>query len=146
MGDGPDYESMYEDTIERYGHEGRDPSSAIQDAYDEDVYRAEMQEAYDDDNYSSRYSSNKSNQSSDGCFIATAAYGSDLDIHVVVLRNFRDNYLNKNFAGRLFINAYYRVSPPVAEVIRNSDRLKSVTRYLLKPLITVISKRFNNVT
>lgn len=42
MGDGPDYESMYEDTIERYANEGRDPSSAIQDAYDDDCYKAEL--------------------------------------------------------------------------------------------------------
>ncbi|MEK6726607.1 MAG: CFI-box-CTERM domain-containing protein [Deltaproteobacteria bacterium] len=49
-----------------------------------------------------------------GCFIATVAYGSYLDPHVEVLREFRDNYLITNAPGRAFIEIYYQISPPIA--------------------------------
>ncbi len=70
-----------------------------------------------------------------GCFIATAAYGSYLDPHVQVLRNFRDRYLLKNGLGREFVRLYHQYSPPVAALIKDHEILRTATRVLLTPVV-----------
>jgi len=73
--------------------------------------------------------------SSSGCFIATAAYGSYMDKHVELLRNFRDAYLLTNSAGKAFVEFYYRHSPPFADFIAAHDSLRAMVRIGLAPLV-----------
>jgi len=80
----------------------------------------------------------QSGNSGRNCFIATAAYGSYLDAHVRVLREFRDRYLLTNGLGRRFVECYYRSSPPLAELIRRHIVLKTATRWTLTPLVFMI--------
>ena len=75
---------------------------------------------------------------SSGCFIATAAYGSYLDPHVMVLRKFRDQYLLTNSLGAAFVRFYYRTSPPIADFISRHEALRTFTRWLLTPLIFAV--------
>jgi len=74
-----------------------------------------------------------------GCFIATAAYGSALEPHVMALREFRDRYLQRTELGRSFIHFYYRHSPPIAAVIAQHEWLRFLVRILLTPLVLTIA-------
>ena len=73
-----------------------------------------------------------------GCFIATAAFGSYIEPHVKVLRDFRDGCLLTNSPGKAFVKFYYRHSPPIADVIRKHASLKYATRMALLPLIYTV--------
>jgi len=85
-------------------------------------------------------------QTSAGCFIATAAFSANA-IEVNTLRSFRDNVLQKYFIGRLFIKCYYKISPFIAAWIKKSDNRKYSTKVLLKPIIKYVEKtnRFNKI-
>ena len=73
------------------------------------------------------------------CFIATAAYGSYLDPHVASLRRFRDQVLLGGLpGGEQLVALYYRYSPPLAEMIRQHDTLRWLTRALLTPVVFAI--------
>jgi len=70
-----------------------------------------------------------------GCFIATAAYGSPLEPHVQILKEFRDSYLLPTALGRRFVAIYYHYGPPLANFIQEHDFVKSLVRLLLLPVI-----------
>jgi hypothetical protein len=73
-----------------------------------------------------------------GCFIATAAYGSPLDARILLLRAFRDEYLVSNRVGRSLIDWYSRVSPPLADKIRESPFLGWLVGGMLWPFVGVV--------
>ena len=70
-----------------------------------------------------------------GCFIATAAYGSQVERHVMLLRKFRDRYLLTNRVGKDFVTCYYTYSPPVADYITKHGVLRVAARWSLLPLV-----------
>ena len=70
------------------------------------------------------------------CFIATAGYGEATG-EVGILCDFRDQCLKTNPLGRMFVKAYYTVSPPIADFIAEHETLKAATRVALKPLVAV---------
>lgn len=82
----------------------------------------------------------KAVQDPNGCFIATAAFGTPLAYEVNELRYWRDTTLTKHLLGKLIVKFYYKVSPPIANLIKNNQILKSVIRTLLKPVIRNIAK------
>ncbi|HEY3309058.1 MAG TPA: MXAN_6640 family putative metalloprotease [Desulfuromonadaceae bacterium] len=73
-----------------------------------------------------------------GCFIATAAYGSYLHPQVQVLRDFRDRYLLTNTPGRALVATYYRLSPPLADLIARHEFLRLLARLFLTPVIFAV--------
>jgi serine protease len=72
-----------------------------------------------------------------GCFIATAAFGSPLEQHVQILRDFRDRILLNSAAGKALVNFYYEVSPPIARTIAQNEGLRLMTRASLMPVVGV---------
>ena len=75
---------------------------------------------------------------SSNCFIATAAYGSWLDPHVMTLREFRDEHMLTNAVGTWLVEFYYEHSPPLADYIRERESLRAVIRGLLATVIFAI--------
>jgi len=69
----------------------------------------------------------------EGCFIATAAFGSDMQPDVLALRKFRDRFLMPAPLGRSLVRLYYGASPPLARAIRGSDTVRKGVRDLLRP-------------
>jgi len=54
-----------------------------------------------------------------------------------VLRAVRDEYLLSTPLGTLFVDTYYRVSPPIADVVAQSPMLAAVVRFVLVPIIVL---------
>jgi hypothetical protein len=78
------------------------------------------------------------------CFIATAAYESNLAPEVETFRSFRDAVLVRTVYGSAFVALYYRTSPPIARYIRRSPNLRKLTRkIILNPLLRIIKVRMN---
>jgi len=77
------------------------------------------------------------NLPNNGCFIATAAYGSPNDRSVMVLREFRDRYLVTNAPGKAFVRWYYAISPAAARFITDHPALRPVARTVLAPAVAI---------
>jgi hypothetical protein len=75
------------------------------------------------------------------CFIASAVFGENSP-EVELLRAFRDQVLIQNPFGRACVNAYYRLSPPIALALRSSPQATTWMRVVLQTITRRISKWF----
>jgi len=73
-----------------------------------------------------------------GCFIATAAYNNPLAEEVILLRKYRDSYLERKKWGKWFIEKYYKYSPEISKWISKTDERRFITRLLLSSIIKFI--------
>ena len=80
---------------------------------------------------------------SSSCFIATAAFGTPFALEVDVLRTWRDQRLLISYWGKCFVALYYRISPPIANIIATRPALKRITRWWLAPLVKVLSHKYS---
>jgi hypothetical protein len=75
-----------------------------------------------------------------GCYVATCVYGSYDCPEVWTLRRYRDGKLSKTWFGRLFIRAYYAVSPKIVSLFGN----RSWFNGLCKPVLDKIVRSLRN--
>ena len=74
-----------------------------------------------------------------GCLVATASYGSEMAPQVQMLRELRHALVQETESGaelvRWFSGAYYAVSPPIADMERQSPLFREAVRVTIAPLI-----------
>jgi hypothetical protein len=78
-----------------------------------------------------------------GCFIATAAYGSEFAPSVQFLREFRDNVVLQSPYKGVFewlLEVYYRFSPSVADRMEQNEAFKHIMKRLMRaqPIVSVL--------
>lgn len=78
---------------------------------------------------------------SSGCFIATAAMGSESDPIVVELQTFRDQWLAKKRWGDKFIRWYYKYGEVPARLISKHMLLRRLSYYLIVIPVHMFSKQ-----
>ena len=110
-------------------------------------YRVRAFNAVGDSNYTEDSATTPAPEDEgEGCFIATAAYGSYLDSHVQTLRDFRDQYLVTNPVGQALVSTYYDISPPMARFIDDHPALKPVVRVGLLPAVAMSTVAVNTTS
>ena len=75
-----------------------------------------------------------------GCYIATMAYGDYDHPQVMVLRKFRDEYLDKRDWGKRFIRYYYAHSPIWVEHLKNHKMVNLLIRRCLDSFVYFLKK------
>lgn len=83
-----------------------------------------------------------SDNAKSGCFIATTAFNTANAFEVQILKRWRDNTLNHINLGQKFVCVYYLINPAIAIFINKSKVLKSVTKTLLKLIVSNINKSY----
>lgn len=74
-----------------------------------------------------------------GCFIATAALGNYQHPTVILLSQFRDEFLLTKKWGQQFVKNYYRFAPPFAKAIEKNNWLRIISYYtIVKPLAVIV--------
>ena len=109
------------------------------DDYCDECYEEGYDEGYETARRNSRRSSTSGN-SSDGCYIATAVYGSYDCPEVWTLRRFRDEVLRASVLGRLFIRGYYAVSPGLARHLGSKQLFQKPVKMALDSFVSHLKK------
>lgn len=74
-------------------------------------------------------------ETSGGCYVATAVYGSYDCPEVWTLRRFRDNTLAETWYGRAFIHTYYAISPTLVKWFGQTSWFKNICKSPLDKLV-----------
>ena len=109
------------------------------DDFCDECYEEGYDEGYETARRNSRRSST-SGSSSDGCYIATAVYGSYDCPEVWTLRRFRDEVLRASVLGRLFIRGYYAVSPGLARHLGSKPLFQKPVKMALDSFVSHLKK------
>lgn len=78
---------------------------------------------------------------SEGCYIATCAYGSYDCPEVWTLRRFRDFYLKKKKWGKKIIKIYYKISPHLVAIFGKNKLFKKASKTILNTFVLHLRKK-----
>ena len=73
-----------------------------------------------------------------GCYIATMAYGDYDHPQVLILRQFRDNVLDKVMLGKWLVKTYYNYSPMLVAKLAHRKTANDIIRIALNQFIKLI--------
>lgn len=76
-----------------------------------------------------------------GCYVATAVYGSYDCPQVWTLRRFRDNTLAETWYGRAFIHTYYAISPTLVKWFGKSKWFKNLWKPTLDRMVETLNSK-----
>ena len=80
-------------------------------------------------------------QTSGGCYVATAVYGSYNCPQVWTLRRFRDYTLAETWYGRAFIRAYYSISPTLVKWFGHTEWFKKMWKTKLDRMVNNLQEK-----
>lgn len=81
------------------------------------------------------------NITSNGCYVATAVYGSYDCPQVWTLRRYRDNDLAATWYGRAFIHIYYAISPTLVKWFGHTEWFKKMWRGKLDRMVKNLQEK-----
>ena len=84
---------------------------------------------------------NHQSSNSGGCYIATMVYGDYDHPKVMILRNFRDNFLDHYKLGRSFIKFYYKYSPAWVRIFEDNGFVNKSIEKILNLLIKIFNSK-----
>lgn len=73
------------------------------------------------------------------CFIASAIYGANAS-ETVHLRQWRDTVLMPTPLGRLLVQAYYTISPPLVPLLLQHNRLRAIVQAALNVFLSAVKR------
>lgn len=76
-----------------------------------------------------------------GCYVATAVYGSYDCPEVWTLRRYRDYELAETWHGRLFIKAYYAISPTIVKWFGDTAWFKKMWKGKLDRMVSTLQQK-----
>ncbi len=76
-----------------------------------------------------------------GCYVATCVYGSYDCPEVRVLRRYRDNTLDNNFLGRLFVKVYYALSPTLVKLFGKQKWFVGACKVVLNKIVNILQNK-----
>ncbi len=131
VSDTPDQNGKFDKILESAGIEKIEPTDTTEKLEAERI-KAIAEEMAED--------AKKLETEGGGCLIATAAFGSEMEPQIQLLREIRDNTVLQTHTGTSFMTTfnqfYYSFSPVIADYERENPAFKEVVKLTLTPLLT----------
>ena len=99
---------------------------------------AQIMRKYSDADFGVTHSTSNT---SEGCYVATAVYGSYDCPQVWTLRRFRDYTLAESWHGRAFIRAYYAISPTIVKWFGHTEWFKNMWKGKLDRMVANLNDK-----